>query len=292
MPRSSIDKSVRRSLLDTRRMIIEAEKADCNEAETRRRIERIFETLMGYDAFKHLSRERAIRGAGETEHVDFAIQLEQGEDAKPIIMVEIKRVNVNLAPKHLKQVSSYAINAGSEWILLTNSRDWKLYHVSFGKPPITKLIRSWNVVTGELPHLAQSFELVSYKSVKKGKLEDLWHKTNVLHPRNLLQAILSESSMRILRRDLKKEYGIQLTPEEIVAGMRRMLNEAALNELESIKISFPQKKKRVRPAKTEETTPGFQVEPESQEGIETATSNITPEQPSTDDLERTDEETT
>ena len=284
MPRSPIDKAVRRSILDARRMILEAEKADCNEAETRRRIERIFETIMGYDAFKHLSRERAIRGAGETEHVDFAIQLEQGEEAKPIVMVEIKRVNVNLALKHLKQVSSYAINAGSEWILLTNSREWKLYHVSFGKPPITKLIRSWDLLTGELPNIAESFALVSYKSVKKGKLEGLWQKTNILHPRNLLQTILSESSMRVLRRELKKEYGIQLTPEEVVAGVRRMLNEAALNQLESIKISFsPKKTRRKRSTKKEESKPEFQAETESPEGIESITNDVTPEEPSNTD---------
>ena len=70
---------------------------NCNEAETRRRIERLLENLMGYDTFKHLSRERAVRGVGETEHVDFTIQLEDGEKAKPEIMVEIKRVCVNLA---------------------------------------------------------------------------------------------------------------------------------------------------------------------------------------------------
>ena len=73
MTRKKLDKGLRRELINTRKMIQESEKTDSNEAETRRRIERIFESLMGYDAFKHLSRERAIRGAGETEHVDFTI---------------------------------------------------------------------------------------------------------------------------------------------------------------------------------------------------------------------------
>jgi len=167
MARVKIDKNVRRSILDARRMIQEAEKIDCNEAETRRRIERIFETLMGYDVFKHLSRERAVRGAGETEHVDFAIQLGQGEEAKPVIMLEIKRVNVDLARKHLRQVSSYAINAGCEWILLTNSKEWRLYHVSFGQPPVTKLIQSWNILTDDVSVLAKRFELISFKSLRK-----------------------------------------------------------------------------------------------------------------------------
>ena len=178
MPRTSVDKNVRRTILDARHMIQEAEKADCNEAETRRRIERIFENLMGYNVFKHLSRERAVRGAGETEHVDFAIQIDAGDNVKPEIMIEIKRVNVDLARKHLKQVSSYAINAGCEWILLTNSKIWKLYHVSFGQPPETKLIYDWNILSDDITILAERFKLISFKSIRKGILNEVWRKTN------------------------------------------------------------------------------------------------------------------
>ena len=255
MTRFKVDKDVRRKILDARRMIQEAEKLDCNEAETRRRIERIFETLMGYDVFKYLSRERAVRGAGETEHVDFTIQVEETDDAKPIIMLEIKRINVDLGRKHLKQVSSYAINAGCEWILLTNSKEWKLYHVTFGQPPVTKLIRSWNIITDDVSGLAKHFELVSFKSVKKGALD----KTNVLHPRNLLQAILSKSSVKILRRELRKDSGVHLSPEDIVSAVRRMLNEAALSELENVQLMLPErkpkrKKRRITKATNENTS--------------------------------------
>jgi predicted type IV restriction endonuclease len=253
MPRTQIDKTVRRNILDARRIVQEAEKADCNEADTRRRIERIFETIMGYDALKHLSRERAVRGAGETEHVDFAIQLEEGEAQNPVIMVEIKRVNVDLAPKHLGQVSSYAINAGCEWIILTNSRDWRLYHVSFGQPPVTKLIHSWNILTDDVSVLAQRFDLVSCKSVKKGQLDEIWRKTSVLSPRNLLEALLSEDSIKVLRRELKKNSGVHLSLEDTVSGIRRLLNEAALTELENVRFSLSERKpqKRQRKAKKE-----------------------------------------
>jgi Type I restriction enzyme R protein N terminus (HSDR_N) len=255
MARKPIDRAVRREIIDTRSMIQQAEKADCNESETRRRIERIFENLMGYDPFKHLSRERAIRGAGETEHVDFAIQIEEGQDAKPEIMVEIKRVCVDLAPKHLKQVSSYAINAGCEWILLTNSREWRVYHVAFGQPPITKLIASWNILSDDVAVLAEHFELISFKSVRKGALPKLWEKTNVLHPRNLLAAILSEGAVKVIRRELKRDSGINLSPEDIVSGVRRLLNESALAELESIRICFPEKKPKQRKPKASDMAP-------------------------------------
>ena len=257
MARKAMDRALRRSIQDTRSMVLQAEKADCNEAETRRRIERIFEGLMEYDVFKHLSRERAIRGAGETEHVDFAIQIVEGQDAKPEIMVEIKRVCVDLAPKHLKQVSSYAINAGCEWILLTNGREWRVYHVAFGQPPITKLIASWNVLTDDLAVLADHFGLISFKSVRKGALAKLWQKTNVLNPRNLLAAILSEDAVKLIRRDLKRDSGVSLSPEDIVSGVRRLLNESALAELAGIRICFPEKKTRRRKTKspTDATAP-------------------------------------
>ncbi len=251
MPRTAIDKAVKKSILDARQIIQQAEKSDCNEAETRRRIERIFESLMGFDAFKHLSRERAVRGAGEMEHVDFNIQLAEGDDAKPEIMVEIKRVNVDLASKHLRQVSSYAINAGCEWILLTNAKEWKLYHVSFGQPPITKLIHLWNLLTDDVSVLAKRFEIISHKNLKKGGLGDLWQKTNVMHPRSLLEAILSESSLKAIRRELRKDSGVLLSPEEVVSGVRRLLNETALLELENVRITLPDRKPNRRRRKKE-----------------------------------------
>lgn len=252
MARKSIEKDVQRAIRGARRMVQEAEKEDVNEAETRRRVERIFESLMGYDALKHLSRERSIRGAGESEYVDFAVEIEEGDEVKPVIMVEIKRVNIDLARKHLKQVSSYAINAGCEWIILTNSKEWRLYHVSFGQPPETKIIHSWNILTDDVSTLAQRFDLISYKKVKKGNLDNLWKKTNVLLPRNMLQAILSESSMKNLRRELRKTSGVRLAFEDVVAGIRRLLNEAALAELENVRLSLPTARRRRPKKKTAE----------------------------------------
>jgi predicted type IV restriction endonuclease len=249
MSRTKVDKNVRRAILEARRMIQEAEKIDCNEADTRLRIERMLESLMGYDILKNVTRERAVRGAGETEHVDFAIQLGQGEKAKPVIMLEIKRVNIDLVRKHLRQISSYAINAGCEWILLTNGEEWKLYHVSFGQPPVTKLIHYWNILTDDVSVLAKRFELISFKSVRKGALDEVWEKTNVLTPRNLLQAILSEDSIKHLRRELRKESGVLLSPEDILSGIRRLLNETALTELENVRVSLPEKKLRRRTKK-------------------------------------------
>ena len=246
MARQKLDREVRKAILNARKLVEAVAKVDGNEAETRKRIDYIFQSLMGYDTFKHISREYAIHGVGDTEHCDFAIQLDYEETSKPDFLVEIKRVNLDLLPKHLKQAASYAINIGCEWVLLTNGKEWKLYHVSFGKPPQPKLIDSWNLINDDLSVLANKFNLICYKSIKRGRLLQIWEKSNVLTAQNMLKAIISEESIKLIRRDLKKATDVTVSPEEIVGAIRRMLNESALGEIEKIKISLPEKQRRKR----------------------------------------------
>lgn len=234
-----LTKAQRRAILDARNLVADIERRDANEAETRRRVERIFAGVMGYDVLAHLSRERAVHGAGDTEHVDFAIQLDSGPDAPPLIMVELKRVGVDLSPKHLKQASRYAIDAACEWVLLTNGRDWQLYHVEFSKPPRTKLVEQWDLMHDEISILARKFDLISLKRLKRGVLDTLWERTKVLAPQSLLKAILSAKCINALRRVLRDETGVKVTADNIVAGLRKMLNENAAAILENVEVSLP-----------------------------------------------------
>ena len=61
-----------------------------------------------------------------------------------------------------------------------------------------------------------------------------------------LSVILSEETIRKLRQQLRKAKDVLVTPEEIVGAVRRILNEAALGEMEKVKISLPEKKPRPR----------------------------------------------
>ena len=249
MPKPSLDKATKKALLDARSLVEAIVKADSNEADTRARVRHIFGTIMGYDTFKHITAEYAIHGAGNTVHCDIAIQLSHEEASKPDMLVEVKRVNIDLTSKHLGQAASYAINKGCEWVLLTNSKEWKLYHISFGKPPQTKLIESWNLLKDDLLLLNKKFEIVSYKNVRKQGLDKLWEKRNVLTANNMLKAILSEESIKLYQRRLKKATGITISPEDIVGSLRHLLNEAALSEMDKIRISLPARQKRAKTSK-------------------------------------------
>jgi len=244
MARQKLDKETRKALLNVRKLVEGLAKKDGNEAETRKYVERIFEIVLGYDIYEHITAEYAVHGAGETVHCDFALQLNREESSKPEMLVEIKRVNIDLVPKHLRQTASYAINLGCEWALLTNSKEWKLYHVSFTQPPQTKLIDSWNLISDSPITLAKKFDLISYRNVKKNGLACLWDKYNVLTPHNILGVILSEESMSLIRRRLKKATEFKVSPEDIVGAIRHLLNEAAILEMDKVKIFMPEKKQR------------------------------------------------
>ena len=246
MAREKLDKHARKAVLDARKMMETIAKTDANEAETRSRVERMFESLMGYDVFKHITREHAIHGVGDTVHCDFAVQLDYKESSRPNMLVELKRVNIDLQPKHLKQVASYAIDMGCEWVLLTNGKEWKLYHISYGQPPQPKLINSWNLMNDVPATLVDKFSQISYRNVKRGGLARLWEKSNVLSAQNLLKVILSEHSISLIRRGLKRATDVAVSPEEIVGGIRHLLNEASLAEMDKVKISLPLKKQRRR----------------------------------------------
>lgn len=149
MPKQSLDKETKKAILEARKMVEECAKKDLGEAETSRRVINIFVNIMGYDRLKHITQEYAVHTAGETTHCDIAIQVNKEDDSNPDILIECKKVNVDLTKKHLGQAVSYAINHGCDWVVLTNSKDWKLYHVMFSKPPQAKLIESWNLLNDE-----------------------------------------------------------------------------------------------------------------------------------------------
>ncbi len=261
MAKPKLDKDLKKAILSARKLVEELAKMDGNEAETRKRVDYIFEIVMGYDKFRHISSEYAVHGAGETVHCDFAIQLDHRESSKPDFLVEIKRVNIDLAPKHVRQAASYAIDIGCEWVLLTNGKEWKLYHISFAKPPQTNLIEAWNLMSDELTTLAEKFNIVGYKNIRRDGLARLWEKSNVLTANNLLKAILSEKSIMLIRQSLKKATEVTVSPEEIVGAIRRMLNEAALADMEKVRISLPEKKQRRK--KTISKTKNVEEEPEA-----------------------------
>ena len=238
MANKSIDQEAKKAIKKAQKTIREVKEKDGNEAETRRRVERIFESVLGYK-IENLSREHAVKGAGSTEHLDFAVKLSPEKSNEVSMVVELKRASMELSLKHLKQASRYAIDLGCEWALLTNGWQWELHHIEFGQPPDVKIVKSWDILNDEIIDLVKEFQVISYHSLRRGTLEKLWAKYSALSSEQLLSILLSESSLKRIRGSIKKESGISVHPEEIVSAFRRLLNEKASRLIDSVKISYP-----------------------------------------------------
>ena len=65
----------------------------------------------------------------------------------------------------------------------------------------------------------------------------------------MLKAILSEESIKLYQRRLKKTTGVRISPEDIVGQFRHLLNEAALSEMDNIRISLPARQRRTETSK-------------------------------------------
>jgi len=238
-----LDNDTKKAIKAARIMVTEAIEKNLNEAETRRRVERIFETVMGYDVLRHLTREFAVHGTGDTEYADFAIRT---DEINVDIIVELKRVTEELSEKHIKQAVRYAIDIGCEWVLLTNANEWQVYHITFSQPPDLRQISRWCLFDDDIERVAAGFDIVSFKNVRKDGLKSLWDKHSALKTESLLAEILSESFIAMLRRKIRQEHSVPVNAEDVVAAIRSLLNDNASSIMDTMKICLPPKIKRVK----------------------------------------------
>lgn len=220
------------SVLQAIKLMSDAMQANYNESETRRRLEVIFSSVLGYDLFKHISAEDAISGPGAGEFVDYSIKV--ANDTKPDILVEVKRVGLSLSQRFLKQTISYAVNSGCEWSILTNGCQWQVYHIEFSN---IEMIDSWDLLVDDIDRICEGFEIISLDSIKHNRLQKLWIKMSALTTRNLLEELFSESPLRIIRRELRRKTNAKLTKEDIINSLKNLLNDDTLAELRNIDLS-------------------------------------------------------
>lgn len=108
------------------KVLATAKQRDIGEADTVTIITDFLCDALGYDKYKEVSSEHAIRGT----YVDRVITV----DNKKRFLIEAKTIGVELKDSHVKQAVDYAANEGVSWVVLSNGAVWRLYTLKFGKP--------------------------------------------------------------------------------------------------------------------------------------------------------------
>ena len=190
---------------------------DANEGDTRLLVTDMLCEGFGFDKYSELTTEYRVKG----EFADYGIRL----DKDLIAFLEVKRVTTKLASKHLRQVETYAVNEGVEWVILTSGAVWQVYHITGGLPIVVDLALEVDLFGEDT--LAQKANYLYYltkESLKRRQIDALWQAKRATSPKSLARVLCSENVITTIRKELKRTTGQSVTDTEII----RLLNETVL----------------------------------------------------------------
>lgn len=190
---------------------------DANEGDTRLLVTDMLCDGFGFDKYSELTTEYRVKG----EFADFGIRLEKDL----IAFLEVKRVNTKLAAKHLRQVESYAVNEGVEWVILTSGVVWQVYHITGGLPVVVDLALEVDLLSDDsLAHKANHLYYLTKESLKRRQIDTLWQAKKATSPVSLATVLCSENVVTAIRKELRRATGQNVEPEEVA----KLLKETVL----------------------------------------------------------------
>lgn len=183
---------------------------DVSEADTVTLVKDVLAYLFGYDKYVELTGEQQIRGT----YCDLAVKI----DGKIKYLIEVKAAGIDLNDSHLRQAINYGVNQGIEWVVLTNSIEWRLYRIKFGQPVAFEDVSSFNLLS--INPKNEDDQRRMFLLCREGIATDamgLYHQhTQLLNKFTVAQIVVSEPVVSIIRRELRKIFpGLKVDSEQV-----------------------------------------------------------------------------
>jgi predicted type IV restriction endonuclease len=238
--------SIRAAFRKLAPFLIQAAEQNLNEADTVRRIVKVFEDALGYDGMTEISRESLIKG----KYVDLAVKIE----GVTKVLVEVKAAGTPLRDRHIDQARGYAAEGNIRWVVLTNCTHWNLYHLTFEEGIEHDLV--WEVdLNAQTPdEVAEVLAILHRESIKRGLHDQLWMKKSALGPQSLGRALFTEAVIRLIRREIRRSEGISIAEEDLVLAIKSLFSADAREQMGPVKVRR-RKRKRAVAGVPEETEP-------------------------------------
>jgi predicted type IV restriction endonuclease len=186
---------------------------DANEGDTRFLVTDFLCEGMGFDKFEDLTTEYQVKG----EFADYGMRI----DKQLIAFIEVKRCTQKLGVKHLRQVQSYAVNEGVEWMVLTNGQVWQVYHLTGGLPVIVDLALEVDLLADRSSiQKADALFYLSKEALRRRLLDDLWKAKAATSPKSLSAVIMSEVVLDAVRKEIRRRTGFNGDVNELAGILR------------------------------------------------------------------------
>lgn len=237
-----MEKEFRKKLSRFAQIFKEAQDQGKREADTVMYITEFIHDVLQYDIFKEISKEYQVK----EKYCDIAIKL----DGQVIILVEAKPPGLKLVDRHIEQVENYAMRSGTEWAILTNGCEWRLYHLSFSDDSGVEraLVFKTDLLNSFIENPADVISkllLLHRKSFLKGELNKYWKKKNLLTPQSLLSALFTKSVLKTISRELNRGEDVRVGIDDIERELKNMLDKGILADLADVKLNKKKRAKRL-----------------------------------------------
>ena len=209
--------SIRTSLRRFTKPLKDIVARDANEGDTRLILTDFLCEGLGYDKFDDLTTEFAVRG----EFADYGIRI----DKQLVAFIEVKRATQKLNVRHLRQVETYAVKEGLQWIMLTNGHVWQVYHVH---AMTGQQVSTTKVLEESLGRKVDGFFYLHRAALKRELIDELWKQKVATAPSSLVNIILTEPVLDAMRKEIRRMSKYNPDPSELSRIIR---NEVIRPEL-------------------------------------------------------------
>lgn len=186
-----------------------------NESGTRLLLDRLLQDALGYP-IHDIKTEQNIQG----RKADYVLMV----DGREALVIEVKRIGMNLKDRQVFQATAYGAYAGIRWALLTNLLEWQLYRISISDKIESHLVFSVDVRTDLDDEAAYHLALLSPEGMRRpALLESLLSRVNALGKESVVRALLHQKVLERVRRILSHQAGCALTFEEVQAAVEKLI---------------------------------------------------------------------
>lgn len=187
-----------------------AKDRDINEADTSTIIQDILENVFGYDKYKEITAEFAIRSTFS----DLAVKSNDNIN----FLVEVKAIGLELKESHIRQAVSYGVNHGIQWVVLTNGIKWKIFRIRFEKPVNYELIYLLNFLEINPKDLKdqEKLFLLCKEGLNKDAIEEFHEHIKNVNRFTIAALVLNDTVLNVIRRELRRiSEGLLVDIDEI-----------------------------------------------------------------------------
>lgn len=181
---------------------------DLNESDTSNIINDMLGDVFGYDKFFDVTTEYKIKW----QYADYGVKI----DDKLAFLIEVKAIKVWLNDNHIFQAASYASTEGVEWVILTNLKEWNIYHLSFGSRIDQELVLSFSFTEeAKSAKFIEKLSCIHKEAFKKWYLKNLWNQRVAMSGNNFKKVLTSQPVLKVIQRELSKASWIKVWENDI-----------------------------------------------------------------------------